>query len=293
MKKPTQKVHPQHRRCTKKSISAPPKSAPVVRDQAWLSNLPWVRTIAILAGQQFSVVAMEERFLRRWFTVTTDRTQEVVLRAVEAILVVAINTMLAEVHDRSTFGVAEFKYAHLNNTGSLNTWESALDVAKNLVLDHARAGGERPSRECLRERMELALCRFHEVFGLPGIQMHLAAMRRHRLGAGHAHQAGQSDVTAADAAFQLQRQFLQLGRLRQHLLAGQRWAIAVGGAVQQAHAEGSLQGSQPAPHGREGDMQLLGGGGKAAVPRQGKEEAQVVPVKHAGRPWRFRTAGAR
>ncbi len=99
-------------------------------------------------------------------------------------------------------------------------------------------------------------------------------------------------VVAPDGALDRERLDLDPLRLAPHGLAGERQPVAVRGPVEEADRQVLLQGGEPAAHRGLRDAEVLRGRGEAAVPRDGEEEAQVVPVEHAAS-MRIRIPGKR
>ncbi len=111
--------------------------------------------------------------------------------------------------------------------------------------------------------------------GVQAVQRRIAGRQQvacQHLRAGDAHQAVQADILPGHRP---------LDRERPDALARQGQQVAIRRALQQAHAHALLQrGQAPADRGL-GDVQVLGGDRQGAMPGDGQEEAQVVPVQHS------------
>ena len=105
-------------------------------------------------------------------------------------------------------------------------------------------------------------------------------MRRHRLGAGHAHDALKLRIASADLPLDPQGFDLDALCLAQDIVARQRQRVAVWGSVEKPCPKIGLQRREPTTHGRLCNPQIFRGRRQAAAPGDCQEEAEVIPIKH-------------
>jgi uncharacterized OsmC-like protein len=153
---------------------------------------------------------------------------------------------------------------------------------KRVVLEAAQPHGD--FRVLRRERFAWQVWQgLDQDAAMIGVEQRKAGreqMAGEQLRAGDTHQALEADVVPGHGTLDRERLRLDAFNMRAGTLAGQSQHVAIRGTLHQAHAHLLLQrGQSPADCGLR-HLQVPGGSGQSAMPRDGQEETEIIPVQH-------------